>query len=94
MISLGPLHNPPHLGSFEKVPIMSFRPEGEILNNLKSLRFLIANAPRNDKIQRSQVVNHVLPQYNPLKVLGQVDGVIRENKNVVSISDKFIIRSL
>jgi hypothetical protein len=40
--------------TFEKLPIVSFRPKGEILNRLKPLRFLVAIAPRNDKIQRSR----------------------------------------
>jgi hypothetical protein len=29
---------------------MSFRPKGEILKYLKSQRFLVACAPRNDKV--------------------------------------------
>lgn len=39
--------------TFEKLPIVSFRPKGEILNRLISLRFLVAIISRNDKIQRS-----------------------------------------
>jgi hypothetical protein len=39
--------------SFEKLPKLSFRPAGEIFNSAQALRFLVAEAPRNDKIQRS-----------------------------------------
>ncbi|MDO8721446.1 MAG: hypothetical protein Q7J31_04370 [Syntrophales bacterium] len=44
--------------SFEKLPILSFRLKGEILTYIKSLRFLVANAPRNDKIQSSQIMEY------------------------------------
>jgi len=40
-----------HYESFEKLPILSIRLKGEILTDIQSLRFLVANAPRNDKIQ-------------------------------------------
>ena len=42
--------------TFAKLSLFVISTKGRNLNGLESLRFLVANAPRNDKIQRSQIV--------------------------------------
>jgi len=41
--------------TFAQLPILSFRPGGEIFNKQQLLRFLVAYAPRNDIMQRFQM---------------------------------------